>query len=415
MNRRRLGLFALLLAGVALAGVEGTHLLERTLALRTQEALSGAFRCSVRLDGLSVDWFRRIIVMTGLSVSCPLAGSPVMAREKGPQGGQPPVAPLLSIERLEARFEPLSLLNRVVEIDWLSVSGGRVQAVSGDSGDNFRAFLARWISGVRPRGISASATIRRISFSDTDVSLLFSDRKAGITLHAARALLRPNLFMNRFRLEIPSGSLSATLSGRTIVSSTLRATASFAHGGVSDLEVVASSPGGRLRVAGQVLSFDREPEASLFVRGRLALPSLAPLFPDPPALAGTLDFRGYLHGAVNRLRARSVVSSPSLTLGGQTLSDIRVILTLAPGVLRVDPVRLTAGTTRIEGSVVARLSPPLPQAEVVLREQGRNALLGPFSVRASGRLPLPSRPEEWEGFFRDLGRLARLSPDRRVS
>ena len=68
---RRLGLFALFLAGVALAGVEGTHLLERTLALRTQEALSGAFRCSVRLDGLSVDWLRRVIVMTGLSSGCP--------------------------------------------------------------------------------------------------------------------------------------------------------------------------------------------------------------------------------------------------------------------------------------------------------------------------------------------------------
>ncbi|MGC8530157.1 MAG: hypothetical protein ACP5OP_08200 [Leptospirillia bacterium] len=407
MNRR-LGLFALFLAGVALAGVEGTHLLERALALRTQAALSGAFRCSVRLDGLSVDWFRRVIVMRGLSVSCPLAGPQNKSQEKGGQGGAIPVAPLLSIARLEARFEPLSLLNRVVEIDWLSVSGGRVRAISGDAGDNFRPFLARWIAGVRPKGISASATIRRISFSDTDLSLLFPDRKMAVTLHAARALLRPNLFMNRFRLEIPSGSLSATFSGRTIVSSSLRATASFAHGGVSDLEVVASSPGGRLRVAGQVLSFDREPEASLFVRGRLALSALSPLFPDPPALGGTLDFRGYLHGAVNRLRARSVVSAPSLTLGGQTLSGIRVNLSLAPGVLRANPFRLFAGTTGIKGSLVARLSTPVPQAEVVLREQGRNALLGPFSATASGHLPLPSRPQDWERFFQDLGRLARI-------
>lgn len=410
MNRR-LGLFALFLAGVALAGWEGTHLLERTLALRTQEALSGSFGCAVRLNGLSVDWLRRVILMTGLSVTCPLDGPPGKARGQEGQG----VPPLLSIARLEARFEPLSLLDRVVEVDWLAVSGGRVQAVSGEAGDNFRAFLVRWISGIRPKGLSASATIRRISFSDTDVSLLFPSRGSGVTLHASRALLRPNLFMNRFRLEIPSGSLSASLSGRTIVSSALRATASFARGGVSDLEVVASSPGGRLRVAGQVLSFDREPQASLFVRGRLALSSLAPLFPDPPPLGGSLAFRGYLHGEMNRLKARSVVTSPSLTLGSQTLSGVRIILSLVPGILRADPVRLTAGTTGIEGKVVAKFAGATPEAEVVLREQGRNPLLGPFSATASGRLGLPSRPEEWEGFFRDLGRLARLSPLEKAS
>ena len=404
---RRLGLFALFLAGVALAGVEGTHLLERTLALRTQEALSGAFRCSVRLDGLSVDWLRRVIVMTGLSVSCPLS-APSGVENRGGPAGLPALPPLLTIARLEARFEPLSLLDRVVEVDWLSVSGGRVQAVSSASGDNFRAFLMRWVAGIQPKGLSASATIRRISFSDTDVSLLFPDRKSGVTLHAARARLRPNLFMNRFRLEIPSGSLSASLSGRTIVSSALRATASFAHGGVSDLEVVASSPGGRLRVAGQILSFDREPEASLFVRGRLSLSALSPLFPAPPPLAGTLDFRGYLHGEVNSLRARSVLSASSLTLGNQTLSGVRIILALAPGVLQADPVRLTAGTTEIEGRAVAQLSGAAPRADIVLREHGRNALLGPFSATTSGRVRLPSRPGEWEGFFRDLGHLARL-------
>ncbi len=402
MNRR-LWLLALFLGGAVLVAFEGTHLLERSIAGRTEAALSGAFGCAVRADGLSIDWFRRVIVMSGVSVACPLAGG------VAPKGRGEPVPPLLTVVRLKARFDPLSLLNRVIELDWLSVSGGRVVAVSREDGDNFRAFLARWVAGVRPEGFSASATIRRISFADTDLSLLFPDRKMGVTLHAVRALLRPNLFMNRFRLEIPSGTLSGTLSGRTLVSSRLRATASFAEGGVSDLEIVASSPGGHLRIAGQVLSFDREPEASLFVRGRLGLASLGPLFPTPPALVGTLSFRGYLHGPVNRLRVRSVLSAPFLTVGTEVLSDIRIILALSPGQLLADPVRLTAGTTKITGRLLARFSSPFPKADVRLRERGKSGLLGPFSASASGRLPLPTRLEEWGKFLTGLGRLARVS------
>ena len=392
----------LLIVGILLIplAMGGTRLLERSLKGRLETALGQSFGCAVTSRNLSIHWLGRRLEVTGLTVACPLSGS----------GPQKDVPPLLDVPRLSARFDLLSLLNRVIALDSLSVDRAMVSAVSLGDRNNYRDFLSRWVAGVHPKGLSGGATIRRISIRQTDLSVRFSDRQLGFTLHADRALLRPNLFMNRFRLEVFSGTIAAHISGRTLSSSSLRATASFAEGGVPDLEILAKSPGGLLSVQGQILSFGTEPVASLFVRGQGDLSGLAPLFPPKTRVpAGTLSFRTYLHGRVNHLRARAVVTAGTLEVGGVSLRNLRVILSMVPGLLEARPVEVTVGQSRIHGRLWADLSGSSPQAKVRVRETGKNGLMGAFSVTASGVVPLPRRPEDWGSFLKGLGHLAGVS------
>lgn len=399
MRGVRLGLL-LLLPLLVLLGFAGTRLLEHSLKARLEVALGQSFGCSVGSGGFEIHWARRTVEVSNLTMTCPLSVS-------GPDRSVPP---LVTIRKLSARVDILSLLNRVIALDSLSVDGGRVTAVSRASGDNYREVLERWAAGIHPEGLSGGATIRRISFVRTDLSILLADRGVGVTLHADRALLRPNLFMNRFRLEIPSGSLSTVVAGRTLASSTLRATASFAEGGLPDLEIRTDSPGGRLQVQGQILSFGTEPVASLFIQGRLTLASLVPLLPaGTPVPGGSMAFRSYLHGRIDRLRARAVVTAPELTLGGRRLRDLRVILSMVPGMLEARPVEVTVGESRIRGRLWANLAGPDPRARVRVRETGRGGIMGAFTLTASGVVPLPKKPEDWGTFLGGLGHLAGVS------
>ena len=399
MRGVRLGLL-LLLPLLLLLGLVGTHLLERSLKARFEGALGQSFGCTVGSGGFAIHWAARSVEVSNLTMACPFSGS-------GPSGSVPP---LVFVRKLSARVDILSLLNRVIAIDSLSIEGGRVSAVSMGLRDNYREVLARWVAGVHPAGFSGGATIRRITLVRTDLSIRLADRDMGVTLHAARALLRPNLFMNRFRLDIPAGTLSADVGGRTLSSSSLRATASFAEGGVPDLEIRTGSPGGRLSVQGQILSFGTEPVASLFLRGRVDLASVAPLLPVGTSLpGGSLAFRSYLHGRVDRLRARAVITAPEITLGGRRLRDLRVILSMVPGMLEARPVDVTVGESRIRGRLWANLTGPDPRARVRVRETGKVGLMGAFTLTASGVVPLPRRPEDWGAFLAGLGHLAGVS------
>jgi len=395
----RLGLL-LLLPLLLLLVLGGTRLLARSLKTRLESGLGQAFGCAVSSGGLAIHWAGRSLEVTDLQMSCPLSGS-------GPPQAVPP---LVQIRRISARVDLLSLLNRVIALDSLRVEEGRIQAVSLGPRDNYRDFLARWVAGVHPAGFSGGATIRRISLVRSDLSLRLPSRGLGMTLLADRALLRPNLFMNRFRLEVPKGRLEAEVSGRSLSSSSLRATATFAEGGVPDLEIRTRSPGGDLSVQGQLLSFGTEPLASLFVRGTVDLRSLAPLLAGgTPLPGGRLAFRSYLHGPINRLRARAVVTSQEISVGGRNLRDLRVILSMVPGLIEARPVEVTVGESRIRGRLWASLTGPAPEARVRIRETGRGGLMGAFTLTASGVVPLPRRPEDWGPFLTGLGHIAGVS------
>ncbi|EQD24368.1 MAG: hypothetical protein D084_Lepto4C00459G0002 [Leptospirillum sp. Group IV 'UBA BS'] len=399
MRGWRLGLL-LLLPVVVLLVLGGTRLLERSLKVRLETALGQAFGCRVSSGDLSIHWPERVLAVTDLRLVCPLSGT----------GPSETVPPLVFVRKISARVDILSLLNRVISLDSLRVEGGRISAVSWGPRDNYRDFLARWVAGVHPAGFSGGATIRRISLVRTDLSVRMADRGLGVTVHALRATLRPNLFMNRFRLEVPEGRLEAEVDRRVLSSSSLRATATFAEGGVPDLEIRTRSPGGRLSVQGQLLSFGTEPLASLFVRGTVDLRSLVPLLSGgTPVPEGTLAFRSYLHGRVNRLRARAVVTSSEISVGGHRLRDLRVILSMVPGLLEARPVEVTVGESRIRGRLWASLTGPAPRARVRVRETGRGGLMGAFTLTASGVVPLPRRPEDWGPFLAGLGHLAGVS------
>ncbi len=399
MRGVRLGLL-LLLPLLLLLGLVGTHLLERSLKARLEVALGQSFGCAVGTERFAIHWAARSVEVSKLTMSCPLSGS-------GPSGSVPP---LVFIRKLSARVDILSLLNRVIALDSLSIEGGRVSALSMGSRDNYREVLARWVAGVHPAGFSGGATIRRITLLRTDLSVRLADRDVGATLHADRALLRPNLFMNRFRLEIPAGTLSGEVAGRTMDSSSLRATASFAEGGVPDLEIRTGSPRGRLSIQGQILSFGTEPVASLFLRGRVDLAALTPLLPaGTPVPGGLLSFRSYLHGRIDRLQARAVATAPDIAVGGRHLQNLRVILTMVPGMLEARPVEVTVGDSRIRGRLWANLTGPDPRARVRVRETGKGGLMGAFTLTASGVVPLPRRPGDWGAFLSGLGHLAGVS------
>ncbi len=217
MRGWRLGLL-LLLPLLLLLVVGGTRLLERSLKTRLESGLGQAFGCAVSSGRLAIHWAGRSLEVTDLRLSCPLSGA----------GPSEPVPPLIHVRKISARVDLLSLLNRVIALDSLRVEEGRIEAVSWGPRDNYRDFLARWVAGVHPAGFSGGATIRRISLVRTDLSLKLPPRELGINFNAVRAVLRPNLFMNRFRLEVPEGRLEAEVSGRSLSSSSLRATATFA-------------------------------------------------------------------------------------------------------------------------------------------------------------------------------------------
>jgi len=403
----RLGLAAFLLA-VLVSGFVGTRMLERSLKDRMESALGQTFGCQARAAGFFVHWTSRTLVVDGLTLSCPMkgkGGSPVSITESS----SGPVPPLVFVRRIEARFDLVSLLNRVMDLESLKIEGGKVSALSQGGQDNYRIFLSRWISGSRP-AISGAATIRKISIGDTDLSLRFADQGLGVTLHAATGALKPNLFMNRFRLNIPSGSLAGEFGGRVLTFPFLKATASFAQGGVPDLDIVTRFKTGLMELEGQILSFDTEPVVSLFVRGKVPLEEIGPLLSAgsaPPE--GVLTFRSYFHGRMNHLKGRAVFSSPSLHVGSVHLTDLRMILSWRPGEVLARPVRVTVDGTKITGQILADLTGAHPEAAVRLSEQGSGGLLGAFGISASGTIPLPSGTREWGDFLTRLGRLARVS------
>ncbi len=399
MKGVRLGALFLVLLLILLA-VIGTRFLERSLKTRLETGLGQAFGCTISSGRLEIHWPVRTLEVANLRIACPLSGS----------GPSQEIPPLVYVKRLSAHFELLSLLNRVMALDSLEVEDGKIQAISSGGRDNYRTFLSRWVSGVHPKVLSGGATIRRISIRRTDLSVRMADQELGVTFHASQALLRPNLFMNRFRLEVPNGTLTGEIGGRSIASSTLRATASFAEGGVPDLEILASSPSGSLKIQGQVLSFGTEPVVSLFVQGQGVLTGLAAFLPPgTPAPGGNLTFRTYLHGRVDHLRARAVVTGEELQVGGVGLRHLRMILSMSPGLLEARPVEVTVGRSRIRGRLWANLSGPHPMAKVRLHQVGHGGVMGTFSMSASGVVPLPKKPEEWGQFLSGLGHLAGVS------
>ena len=412
MTGFRLGLLAVLLI-VLISGLVGTRILERSLRTHLESALNQTFGCEARAGKLAIHWTSRTLEVEGLSLLCPMARKEEGGRRMLKLFAPPSPKPLVFVRRLEARFDLFSLLNRVVALESLKVEGGRVTALSTGTGDNYRAFLDRWISGAHP-ALSGAATIRTISIRDTDLSLNFADQGIEVTLHAVSGALKPNLFMNRFRLTIPSGSLSGKIHGHVVTSSFLRASASFAQGGVPDLDILARLKSGFLELQGQVLSFDTEPVVSLFAHGSLPLAMAGELMRStsgsdyaPPE--GSLEFQSYLHGRMNHLKARAVFSSSSLRVGSIHMTDLRMILSWRPGQLLARPVRLTLNGTKIDGRIRADLEGNHPVAFVEVNEKGKGGLMGTFVLSASGTIPLPSRPEGWEAFLASLKRLARVS------
>lgn len=376
--------------------------LESGLSRELKSAVSNTFHGQLAIGSLKVGVFSRTLEVHGATISFPLSGT-------GQQSG--PMTPLVTIRSVSGHFGILSLLNRVYDIEDLSLTGIRITAIDRGGRDNFRSFLSQWSSGAHGGG-EGGATVRDFHIRDASVLLDQGNGDPILSISGLEGEIRPNLLMDRFRARFHSGPLVLHFSGGVFSVPRTMLSGSFDSGSLRNFRVKLQQDPSWISVEGRVTRISESPFLDLFFHGNLHLSGWPALFQGaktPPAtMKGVLRLDGYIHGPFDRWKGKALLRGDHLVLGGDLVDHLSVDSHFAPFLMVLDPVRIDAGKRHVHGSLSALFSGKRPTAQVdmTVREPAP-AFLGavPMSIRVTRTIPLFGRGtghDPWKALWKKV-------------
>ncbi|MHB1286572.1 MAG: hypothetical protein ACYCYP_08455 [Leptospirales bacterium] len=310
--------------------------------------------------------------------------------------------PLFFFPEVDGHVSLLSLLNRIYDFQDLTFQHPLVTAyVQGDT-DNYRGFLEKWRSGIRPSG-EGGATVRSFRVNDARIEWGPDLKTPLVVLKKLEGSVDSNLLMDRFRVRFSSPTLTLQTRSGVVHIDGFRFAGNVERGSLRDFRFELSMKPSWFWIKGNVTRIQDRPFLDLFFHGKIDLSVIAPLLGGKPkGFSGNLRTDGYIHGPIHHWNGNVLVQGGDLTVSGKRYRSVSLRARFAPERLHIQPFSaVLSNEGAISASLIANLSTKAPVARIKIRQDRRSpSILGdiPVQVTVTRTVRLPRREnvlDEW--------------------